>query len=309
MKKLITGFIIALLAILPLVNAEVVIDNSTYEILENAEVSCFKNSKYGLWDTIFYFRNGTDCPILNGSYPYGVPSYCQDFVEIWNPTGEAIPVVIQAIPLLDDLSCPAPQYTNIVARVRMNHFNTNHQTDFASLDLNECWEWWCEAEVTQNITECPFGWNALRWLGPLGGCQVVNTTIKNSIEQCPFILFNIQPDDYKVRISWSYRQSPDNDVDPPMIIKIKGYVTDYTSTILVTEDNKTLATGVSNYITGMETILTTNMSLLGIIYLIFEIVAIIIAIIGIPTLVVLLIKWVWETIVGTKMGWRQRGGR
>lgn len=305
MKKLIAIMLVGLMLV-PMVRAEIMIDNSTFEILEDPTYSCFKDTKHGLINYNMEIQNDTMCINVPFSSP---PQYCQRRITVYNPTHESFPIAVQVIPIPDDLPCPASTYTNNRAYVRFNPSSVGSDSQHNTIDLNDCWGWWCEetSYVTQIV--CPFGWDALRHLGFLSGCRQVNVTVENPMEQCPVVVFTVQPNDIDVRITADWIKNPPNDIDTPYILKIKAYTTDYRTKTVSTLDNKTLSTGVSNYISGMEMILNVNMNILGLFYLIFEIIAIVIAILGLPTLVIVLIRWGWETVTGRPFGFPKRRRR
>jgi len=305
MKKLIAIMLVGLMFV-PMARAEIVIDNSTFDILEDSTQSCFKDSLYGLTNYNMEIQPDSKCIGVNFISP---PSYCQRKIRIRNPTHESFPIGVQIIPIPDNLPCPATTYTNNRAYVRFNPSSDTTAFQHNIIDLNDCWNWWCEntSYVVERI--CPFGWDALHYLGPLSGCWNMNVTVENPMEQCPVVMFTVQPEDLWVDIQMEWVNNPPNDIDTPYILKIKGYTTDYRSKTISTLDNKTLSAGVSSYISGMETILNVNMNILGLLYLIFEIIAITVAILGIPTLVIVLIRWGWETVTNRPFGFPKRRRR
>lgn len=305
MKKLLAIIMFCLIITNASAQAKFYVDNTTTIRLDDSENSCFQDSEFGLFNLVADYKNSSVC---TGTYTGQAPSYCRESMFIYNPFQEVVPVSIQIVPTWEDMTCPAPEFENITASVRFIPQSTSAPSFFQP-DLNECWGWWCNS--TQEVEElrCPFGWDSLGFLGALGGCSRVNVTISNSIEKCPTFTFTMQPQDYRGQLIWGYQQDPDNDVDVPYTLKIKGYVTDYTSSETITYDNKTLSDSVSSLVTGMENIVNVNTNLLGLLYMIFEIIIIIVAFIGLPTLIIILIKWAWEVITGRPFGFRQGGNK
>jgi hypothetical protein len=285
------------------VKAELTFDNSTFTVLSNAEDSCFKDSSQGLFDFNFEERPDSEC---TGPFA-SPPNYCERTIRIFNPTGETFPVSVQVIPIPAGLPCPAPDYTNNHASIRFLPSGDPDRAQFNYPDMNECWNWWCyNTTTTTSELRCPFGWNGLRYLGVLGRCSRVNVTIGDAMSSCPTMTFTVQSDDYFFDIKTDWMATPPNDVDIRYLVKVKGYATGYTDTIETTYNNKTLQSGVDKYITGLQTIVGVNVDFLSILYLIFEIMAIIVTVIGLPALIIMLIKWVWEQITGRPFGFGRR---
>jgi hypothetical protein len=303
MKKTLALLAVALVMVSMIAStkAEVVLDNSTYTILNNADESCFANSPEGLINYNMEIQPDSKCIGVAFTSP---PQYCQREIRLRNPTNGAFPIAVQVIPIPDGLPCPAPSYTNNKATVRFLPSGSSTRSQHNQLDLNECWNWWCNNVTYNTELRCPYGWDALQYLGFLGGCYNVNVTIGNPMDKCPIAIFTAQGDDNFVDIKMDWVKSPANDVDVPYILKIKGYVTDYQSTMGSTYEETTLSEGVVNYVTGLETLTTVNVNLLQIIFMIFEIASITFAIIGIPAFMIMLIKWVWEAVTGRPFGWK-----
>ena len=291
--------VLAMILSLSSVRAEIVLDNSSMIILDNAETSCFKDSPQGLLNYNLEIQNDTKCVGVSFSSP---PQYCQREVRVRNPTSAPFPITVQVIPIPDGLPCPAPSYTRIVASVKFQPSGDSTRAQFNQLDLNECWNWWCQ-NTTYNVEKrCPFGWDALQYLGFLGGCTDVNVTIGNPVEQCPTATFTAQAGDLYTDVKMGWVASPANTVDMPYVLKIKGYKTAYDTKLASTFEEVILSDSAVSYVSGLETIATLNLNFLQILYSIFELVAIVAAVIGLPALLIALIKWSWEAVTGRPFG-------
>jgi len=292
-------FIMALMLSVSMVRAEIVFDNSTMTVLNNAESSCFESSSQGLINYNLEIQNDTKCIGVSFTSP---PTYCQRIVRIRNPTNSPFPITVQVIPIPDGLPCPAPSYTNNRASIRFQPAGGSYRTQYNLLDMNECWNWWCQNTTYSVEKRCPFGWDSLQYLGFLGGCSDTNVTIGNPMEKCPSATFTAQGEDIYADLIVNWVNDPNNEVDVPYILKIKGYTTVYDTENAITLEQVALSDSAVSYVSGLETIATLNVSFLQILYSIFELVAIVAAVIGLPTLLIVLIKWSWEAVTGRPFG-------
>jgi hypothetical protein len=180
------------------------------------------------------------------------------------------------------------------------------------LDLNQCWQWWCNKDTTHTKRECPFGIDGLdiglqvsgNWI--FGGCRDVNVTVSDPTSSCPSVTFTSQGEDAFTDIRYDWVKNPANSIDTPFVLKIKGYETIYDTTMSETTETVTVAQGALNYVTGLETIVGVNMSFLGIAYIFFEIAAIIAALIGLPMLIYKMVAWSWEAVTSRPLIWRRK---
>lgn len=306
-KKIGVAFLLLILlasTVASIARAEVEIDNRTQITLTNSQDSCFQDSKVGLWSMDFLEKNSSYCWQNFGAGQ--MPSYCTFRYLFDNPTLEQFPVTVRLLPTPDNLQCPAPAVGDLIYPVSWNPY-AGESTDL-TFNMSTCWGWWCDDQQFVTETQCPFGWDSLQYLGFLGGCHQVNVTVQDPTDRCPTATFTMHSDD----IRGSLVAYPINWANGPNIsftVRFMPYTTKYDSSTNLIVDNKTLSASAESYITGMETILGVNMSLLNIIYLIFEIIAIITAVIGLPTLVIMLIRYVWESVTGRPFSFRQGARR
>jgi len=277
-------------------NAQVTLDNSSYTVLSDISQSCFTGVQQGILNYGIEVHNDTSCL---GTFTT-VPNYCSRGIRIRNPTASSYPITVQAIPVPDGLPCPAPSYTYNAVSLSFLPAGDIDRAQHNILDLNDCWRWWCVNSTTRIKRECMFELGALAI-----GCNDINVTVSDPTASCPSATFTSQGDDIYTDIGYDWVNTPANNIDTPFVLKIKGYETIYDRSMDENIEIVIAPQGALDYVTGLETIVGVNMGFLGIIYIFFEIGAIIGALIGLPMLIYKMVSWSWLAITGRPLIWRR----